>query len=275
MASVQTMQDAHRHSRKDRIRKAFSAAIDYDRHAVVQRRAAQQLADRIAALPLPRNARICEVGCGTGFLGLALGPRLPRATWLATDLSSDMIGRAREVLGGDPRFDFAVVDAEHPAPLAELAPFDVICSNFAAQWFSELDGVLSKLSQLLKPGGRLLMTTLADGTFAEWLQAHTDLGLAAGAAAYPTLEALRGMGAADMTVEVYEDVETFATGREFLTALRAIGATTPLQDHVALRPGDLRRVLRRFEELGCKSTYRVAVLQLSLQAGLEERPAAM
>ena len=61
-------------------------------------------------------------------------------------------------------------------------------------------------------------------------------------------------------MEIYEDAERFLSGQEFLASLRAIGATTPRNRHIALRPGEIRRVLRRFEKLGCVITYQIAVL---------------
>lgn len=246
------------------MRDAFSEATDYDRHARVQRRAAERLADRIGALGLPADAKICELGCGTGVLGLALGRRLPHAEWLATDLSPQMVQRAEAALGADRRFKFAVVDAEKPEPLDGVGPFDLICSNFAAQWFSDLEEVLTELVRHLKPNGRILITTLASGSFAEWRRAHAELDLAPGVPTYPGAEALQRLrpGGVTPSIDVYEDLDVFASGVEFLHSLRSIGATTPLQGHVALGAGAIRRVLRRFEHSGCAVTYEIATLEL-------------
>lgn len=268
MTLVHLMQHPRRPQRKEQIRNAFSAAVDYDGRASVQRRAAARLAERIGALALPEDARILELGCGTGFVGLALGRHLPCARWWATDISPEMVRRAQAALAGDPRFAFAVLDAEDPWPLADAGPFDLICSSFAAQWFSDLESVLAGLSRLLQPHGRMLITTLASGSFAEWRQAHADLGLSPGAPTYPAADALRRLtpGGLACEVDVHEDAETFASGREFLASLRSIGATTPLQGHVALGPADIRRVLRRFEQLGCVITYQIATLDLHRSA---------
>jgi len=261
------VQNASRHPCKSQVKDAFSAAAEYDSSARVQRRAAQRLADRIGDLELPVNANICELGCGTGFLGLALGRRLPGVAWLATDLSPEMVRRARAALERDRRFDFAVIDAEHPEPLKITAPFDLICSTFAAQWFSDIERVLTGLTRYLKPGGRILVTTLTQGTFEEWRRAHTEIGLTPGVPMFPPLDALqrlRPSGRA-VQVDVYKDSEAFESGRDFLTSLRSVGATTPQRDHLVLGPGDMRQVLRRFEQLGCVVTYEIATLELQVE----------
>lgn len=262
---MRPVQTSSRQLRKYQVRDAFSAAADYDRHARVQRRAAERLAARIDSLGLV-NANICELGCGTGFLGLAVGRRLPGATWLATDLSPEMVRRARAALGGDRRFDFAVVDAEHPEPLTSAAPFDLICSTFAAQWFSDLERVLAALTRYLKPDGRILITTLAQGTFEEWRRAHAEIGLTPGVPIFPSCDALQRLRPSGRTVnvDVCRDAECFASGRDFLMALRSLGANTPVAGHVALGPGEIRKVLRRFEQLGCVVTYEIATLELQL-----------
>ncbi len=54
-----------------------AAAENYDAAASVQRVAAERLAARIAALPLPDNPSILDIGAGTGFLTRALARHLP------------------------------------------------------------------------------------------------------------------------------------------------------------------------------------------------------
>lgn len=245
---------------RDRIVRAFSAADRYDDHARVQRAAADRLAGHIAALPLPRDARICEIGCGTGALTERLARRLPSARFLVTDLSPQMVERARRRLGAQPRFDCQVVDGEHPQALATQAPFDLICSSLAVQWFSDLRAGLARLAERLAPEGTLAVATLADGTFAEWRDAHAALGLQAGTPDYPTVDALRALAPPGVTAEVqaWTEVDRFERPVDFLRSLRAIGASTPAAAHRPLNAGEMRRVLASLEG-GIEVSYRLAL----------------
>lgn len=242
-------------SRAGRIGEAFGLAEGYDDHATVQRQVALQLADRILALPLPPMPRILEIGCGTGLLSEALTLRITGGEWLLSDLSPAMVRRCRARLGNDPRLRFAVIDGERPK--GAEGPFDLICSSLAAQWFGDLPGALERLFGLLAPGGHLAVTTLAAGTFAEWRAAHEALGLVAGTPDYPTIKALESLELGGR-IEEYAIEERHADARSFLTALKAIGAGTPVAGRVPLSAGALRRVMRRFEAEGAIARYHVA-----------------
>ncbi|MET0271229.1 MAG: methyltransferase, partial [Sphingomonas sp.] len=203
---------------------------------------------RIAAPPAP--ARVLELGCGTGFLGHALLARLDPAEYLMTDLAPAMVAQARARCAGRPGLRFAVMDAA--APTAPGA-FDLICSSLAFQWIADLPAAVAGLRARLAPGGRLAFTTLAAGSFAEWVAAHGDLP--AGTPAYPTAEALAAMG---LAVTLDTIVQPHADARDFLRAVRAIGAGTPRPGHRPLPPARLRDVMARFEASGAVARYVVA-----------------
>ena len=236
-----------------RLRRAFDAAADsYDAAAPVQRAVAQRLADRIAALPLPAWPRILEIGCGTGFLTTSLRERIPHGDWLVTDLSPRMLEACRARLGDEVAFQ--VLDGEH----ADFEPwrFDLICSSLAFQWFGDLEAALGRLAGLVAPGGWLAFSTLADGTLAEWRQAHADLGLDCAAPGHPGAEALQAMLGPRGRIETETVVQAHADARAFLDDLKAIGAASPRGR--PLPPGDLKRVMRRFDQAGACVRYEVA-----------------
>ena len=245
---------------KQRMIRAFDAAAGYDRVATIQQQVASALASRIAALPLPEHARILEVGCGTGFVAAAM-PSLPQgADWLMTDVSPAMVKRARQRFQGQIGYRFAVLDAEHPTFDAPEEPFDLVCSSLAAQWFEDLPKALEQLFRLLSPGGHLLVSTLAAGTFAEWRAAHDGLGLTAGTPLYPGRAALEDLRLDGQPASV--EIETFASsypsGRDFLRTLRTIGAATPRPEHRPLSPRTMQKVLQAFESGGSSISWEVA-----------------
>ncbi|WP_343527433.1 methyltransferase [Sphingomonas sp.] len=240
-----------------RIARAFDAAVAYDHHAVIQRAVADWLAEAIVGAA-PRRARVLEVGCGTGFLTGATLPRLDRPDWLMTDIAPAMLERG---MAGRPGVRGRVMDGEYPELTGE-APFDVIVSSLAVQWFGDLESGLRRLAALLVPGGRMLVTTLVDGTFASWHAAHAAEGVAAGSPAYPTAPALATMALPGLKVTTRRFEQRHGSAADFMRALRAIGAGTPREGHRPIPPGAMRRIARRFEADGAVATYEAALIEV-------------
>lgn len=258
---------------RQRIRDAFAAAPDYEGQARVQREVAARLAARIAALDLPLGPRVLEIGCGTGFLTGALADALagapaddladsgPGGEWLVTDIAPEMVERCRARLSGrahGPGLHFAVLDGEHGTPAG--GPFDLVCSSLAVQWFDDAPAALARMARWLAPGGHLVVTTLAPGSFAEWRAAHEAEGIAPGTPAFAPVEAFAALSPASLTVERH--VERHADPRAFLHAVKAIGAGTSHPDHRPLTPARLRRVMARFAQSGCEVSYEVVTCHL-------------
>lgn len=234
-----------------------AAAQHYDAHAHVQREVAVRLADKIADLPRPARPKVLEIGCGTGLLTQALAQRLGAADWTITDISPQMLAVAQSgpALPGTARFQ--VVDGEHPDSLN--GGYDIVCSSLAVQWFTDLNNGLARLSGLLKPGGYLVVATLAQETFHEWRTAHQALGLTPATPSYPTNH-LIGASLTDMCGGVHSEpyVYRHENGLAFLRDLKHIGATTPAPGHIPLSARQLRQVLQQFDRSGATSTYQVA-----------------
>lgn len=232
------------------IANAFHRAGQYDRHAAVQRAVADGLAAHIRALGLPADARVLEIGCGTGFVGEGLIGRLPLAHYTMTDIAPGMLDRARRRFAGADKVEFALMDGAAPD---RDGPFDLICSSLAMQWLPDLGAAVMRLRGLLTAHGRLVFTTLAAGSFAEWRAAYgAD---EPGTPDYPSPDALRALGL-DVSVETI--AHDYADAPDFLRALKAIGAGTPRPDYHPLPPAAFRDVMARFEAGGARARYVVA-----------------
>ncbi|USI72147.1 methyltransferase [Sphingomonas morindae] len=229
---------------------AFDRAAGYDAAAEVQARVAGALATEIAGLALPPRPRVLEIGCGTGLLGAALIDRLPGASWRMTDIAPAMVARAQARFGRRPDIAYAVMDGEAPDPDGR---YDLICSSLALQWFRDLPAGVARLRARLAPGGRLVFTTLAEGSFAEWRAAHHEAS--PGTPDYPAPAALAAMG---LRVTLTEHRVHHPDGRAFVRALKAIGAGTPRPGHRPLAPAAFRATLARFEAAGAVARYVVA-----------------
>ncbi|MBW0146923.1 malonyl-ACP O-methyltransferase BioC [Marinobacter arenosus] len=110
-----------------------------------------------------RPLRILDLGCGTGWFTRRLANLWPSARVTGVDLSPEMIRKASEQSG--PELDWLVADAD-ALPLRDHS-FDIVFSNLMIQWCADPGQVLAQCRRLLKPGGRLMVSTLLDGTLHE------------------------------------------------------------------------------------------------------------
>ena len=242
--------------RRSRISAAFGRADGYEAAATVQRAAAKRLATAITGQTFPPRPAILELGCGTGFLTRALAPAVGSAQWTVSDIAPAMVERARAIL--DLAADYRVIDGEAVDPT--LGRFDLIVSNLAFQWFADLPGAVSRLAGLLSPRGMLAFSTMAAGSFAEWLDVLDAERLDAGTPAYPDrgdLVALAPPGYS-AAVEIVDFPQTQPDARGFLQRLKAIGAATPAAGYRPLPPAALKRAMARFDAGPRIVTYRIA-----------------
>ncbi len=222
------------------------AALTYDAAAVVQQRVGCHLAERIGKLDMPAHPAVLELGCGTCLFSRAAISHINPSLWIATDLSPAMVARCRDAFGADSRFLFVCMDGELPA-IAMRSGFDLVCANLVVQWFDDLAGALGRLAKLLKDGGCLIFTTLADGTFTEWVKTHHKLGLVAATPSYPDTKTLaRQWPPGGHGTIAREEVirHTYSDARNFVSMLKTIGAHAT--DRRPLAPGVFRQVLRTF-----------------------------
>lgn len=116
----------------------------------------------------PRPA-VLDVGCGTGInlieIARALGPC---KQLVGVDLSPGMLDVARrKAAAAGLDASFSVGDAES-LDLPD-ASFDLVVCNSAYHWFPDRARAIAELTRVLRPGGQLLLATLASPGYEEWL----------------------------------------------------------------------------------------------------------
>src|SRR3546814_1007047 len=112
--------------------------------------------------------------------------------WSSDVCSSDLLAPEMvERAARDPRLAGTFFTRDGEWPCFEGQWFDLIISSLAFQWFDNLTGALERLYALLRPGGSILFSTMAERSFAEWRAVHERFGLTAGTPHYPSLEVLQ------------------------------------------------------------------------------------
>lgn len=124
----------------------------------------------------PANARILELGCGSGAMWKKSASRIP-AGWVITltDLSEGMVDAAwRNLVVTGRAFKFEQVDA-HSIPYPE-GIFDVVIANHMLYHVPDRKKALAEIKRVLKNDGRLIATTVGEGHMKEmnaWLTRAT------------------------------------------------------------------------------------------------------
>ncbi|MDU1000634.1 malonyl-ACP O-methyltransferase BioC [Citrobacter sp.] len=147
---------------KQAIAAAFGrAATHYEQHAELQRQSADALLARLNGRAF---SQVLDAGCGPGRMSRYW--REQGSEVCALDLSAQMLTEAQR---HDVAHRYLLADIE-AIPQA-TATFDLAWSNLAVQWCSDLRGALRELYRVVRPGGTVAFSTLAQGSMPELRQA--------------------------------------------------------------------------------------------------------
>ena len=117
---------------------------------------------------VPLGARVLDVAVAQGNFSLALAERGYRVTW--NDLRADLVGYVK-LKHERGQIDFA------PGSVFDLEfdePFDCVVATEVIEHVAHPDKFLTKLSQLVRPGGYLVLTTPNGAYFRNGLPRFSD-----------------------------------------------------------------------------------------------------
>jgi demethylmenaquinone methyltransferase/2-methoxy-6-polyprenyl-1,4-benzoquinol methylase len=135
-----------------------------------ERKYKQRCLQQLAVQP---GEQVLEIGVGTGECALALARGVGESGSVhGLDLSPGMLavaGRKLQAAGLDDRVQLECADAAN-LPYAP-ASFDAIFSSFTLELFDtpEIAGVLEECRRVLKPGGRLCITSMDKAEQPGWM----------------------------------------------------------------------------------------------------------
>jgi len=126
----------------------------YDRVSEFQLEGGKRLVERLG---LEEGARVLDVGCGTGRLARWIADRVgPRGSVVGIDPLEHRISIARSHAGA---VRFEVGQAEDLGAF-EDSSFDAVCLSSVLHWVADKARALAEIRRVLRPGGRVAVTTL-------------------------------------------------------------------------------------------------------------------
>lgn len=168
---------------RNRLKQVLGCAASFDTTShMLAREVSHRLIEQLAWLKIAPN-RILDVGCGTGLDAPIFGARYPRASFTGIDLASGALrvasreavqsgvwGRLLTKLGtrwrsGDRRANWVCADFEQ-LPFA-ASSFDLVWSNLALHWSTDMAAVFRGLRAVMRPDALLLFSCYGPDTLKE------------------------------------------------------------------------------------------------------------
>lgn len=240
---------------KRAVRRSFDrAATTYDAAAVLQQEVCTRSLERLQFIKL-KPQRMLDAGCGTGNAWPGLTARFPAAALLALDLAPAMLREAQRRLPWHRRWlrrgPAAICGDLEQLPL-QAASMDLVWSNLALQWVSDLPAAFREIKRVLAPGGLLLFTTFGPDTLKELRAAQPEIS-AGGFNRFTDMHDIGDMlvaaGFADPVIDMEPFTLTYDNARAVMRDLKAIGAHSAAADRSSALSGKawLAAVERNYE----------------------------
>ncbi|WP_316354600.1 methyltransferase domain-containing protein [Candidatus Trichorickettsia mobilis] len=226
-------------------------AKTYDSVASIQKKCAKLLVDLlIKNFPDFIPLTIADLGAGTGYVTEYLLKFYPDSRYFLNDFALAMLDITRDKFKNYSNIHYNSNDIE----TLNLDYQDLIISNFALQWTTNLELII----QNLRLRSRILVfSTLLSGTFKEWSDLYQDFGLPRPISDYPTQKELEDY-CLSLKPENYlfrcEDFSmTFDSPLAFASYLKMLGANTNItgsENHY------LREIIKN-HHLPIKTNYKI------------------
>jgi len=217
------------------IQRSFSkAALSYDRAAVLQRKVADELLERLDPIII-KPKTVLDLGCGTGYCLKPLERRFKKAKVVALDLALSMLNQIKKNQAWRHRQHLVNADA-HVLPFAAES-VDLVFCGLTLQW-CDPDPVFQEIARVLTPGGLLMFATFGPDTLKElraaWSEVDDQIHVHDFIDMHDLGDAMLRAGLAQPVVDREDITVTYATVRTLLRDLKAIGARNAAIDR---KPG--------------------------------------
>ncbi len=255
---------------KQSVARSFSrAATSYDSVAYFQREVGENLFTYFLNDNAERTQQILDLGVGTGHLLADLQEYSSQGSIVALDLAEGMLQVARKKHA--KAANWVCGDAE-TLPFMSKS-FDLIYSNLALQWCEDLPKLFAVLYRVLKPGGRIVFSTLNKGTLKELADAWQSVDSYVHVNQFPAIEnvfqAIQAAGFSKLESQAHTHPLYYQSFLELARELKALGA----HNVNAGRPEgltthtQLKKLMTTYESLrtpkGLPLTYEVVYIEIT------------
>jgi SAM-dependent methyltransferase len=124
----------------------------------------------MAAAAIRSGERVLDIGCGNGETTREAARACAPGTTVGIDLSSQMLGRARELATAQGIGNVEFVQADAQVHHFDAASYDVVISRFGAMFFGDPVAAFTNIAGATTSGGRLVMVVWRGLDANEWLR---------------------------------------------------------------------------------------------------------
>jgi malonyl-CoA O-methyltransferase len=211
---------------KEQARRSFDRAADrYDEAAVLQREIGVRMLERLDYVRL-KPQLVLDAGCGTGVATAQLARRYRGARVIALDFAQGMLRHASRKGSLFRRPRCVCADLER-LPLADRS-VDLLFSNVALQWSTDLPGAFAEFLRVLRPGGLLMFSTFGPDTLKELRAAWAAVDRHSHVSPFPDMhdigDHLVRARFADPVMDAEWMTVTYATVDDLMRDLKLLGA---------------------------------------------------
>ena len=211
---------------KHHARRAFARAAEaYDDAAVLQREIGRRMLERLEYIRL-QPKMIVDIGAGTGEASASLIRLYPKASVIALDFALPMLHRAKR-RGRILRRPLPLCADLEQLPLAAHS-VDIIYSNAALQWCSDLSSTFREFRRVLRPGGLLMFTTFGPDTLKElrsaWAQVDGGIHVSSFVDMHEIGDMLVESQFADPVIDAEQITMTYENINQLMRDIKSIGA---------------------------------------------------
>lgn len=105
---------------------------------------------------LTKNDKVLEIGAGTGRFTLEIAPKVSQIE--ALDLSEQMLSQLSQKIEMRNLSNIQIINSD-VLQMSVQGLYDIVVSFSVIEYIKEKDLLFQRLSEILKPGGKLIITT--------------------------------------------------------------------------------------------------------------------